>query len=229
MTRNHSWKKLAVPAALGLALSIGTVATQAQPPMDGGGGVGPGGGPGAPGAPGAPGVPPGGGSDWRNQTPEQRQQMMQQRRAETLRASLTKAGYTTSTLQDAVVTFATTQETARQTLRELSRTLNETVLNPTTTDTQVNTQLAALRSAVAVERTRTAKAQTALNTQIGYSTKPRLLALLTTMGLVGDEGLYVGAAGGPGSPGGWGGRGSGRGGRGAGERGGRGTPDDSNA
>ena len=228
MTRNHSWKKLAVPAALGLALSIGTVATQAQPPMPGGGTGGP---PSYPGGPGGGPPGPGGpnGSDWRSQTPEQRQQMMQQRRAETLRASLTKAGYTTSTLQDAVVTFATTQETARQTLREMSRTLNETVLNPTTTDTQVNAQLAALRSAVAAEKMRSARAQTALNTQIGYSTKPRLLALLTTMGLVGDEGLYASAAGGPGGaggaggPGGWGGRGGGRG------AGGLGAPDDSNA
>ncbi len=209
------WKKLAIPAALGIVVAAGAVRSQAQPPDDGSG-------------------PPQGGSQGQRPAPPTAADM-QARRAKMLRDTLTKAGYTDTTLQDAVVAYAATQEMARQNLRDLTRKLRDTVLEPTTTDTAVSTQLAALQTALAAEKTRSAAAQSALNAKISYTSKVRLNALLTSMGLVGDAAAYAnpgGGQGGPGGRGGWGGRGGrggwpggGQGGWGGGQGGPGGSPD----
>jgi hypothetical protein len=74
-----------------------------------------------------------------------------------------------------------------------------------------------LEDATKAEKTRRQQASTDLDAKIGYSRLPRLSALLTTMGLIGDESLLLNASnnmggmmGGPG--GGFGGRGGGPGG-----------------
>jgi hypothetical protein len=106
-------KWLAGPVVLGLAMSLSSIGLQAQPGV----GEAPPPPPPPPGAPVGPGGPGGNFPDFRNMTPEQRQQWMEQRqqqmrqaRAEGIRRMLTDAGFTQVGLQDAVVNFAQAQD-----------------------------------------------------------------------------------------------------------------------
>ena len=138
---------------------------------------------------------------------------MQQHRADMIIGILTQAGFTDTTVQDAIVAFALAQDTARQALRDQARALVQAALDPTTTDDTLSTQLAAFQAAVTAEEARTTTALADLDTAVGYSTQPRLAVLLTTLGLLGDASLYAGGPGdhgGPGGPGDHGGPGGGR-------------------
>jgi hypothetical protein len=178
--------------------------------------------------------------DFSTMTPEQRQQWMEQRqqqmrqaRAESVRRMLTDAGFTQAGLQDAVVNFVQEQDEATRPLQEQARKVNQALRNGGMTEAQLATLLSDFRSDVAQEKARRAKALKELDAEIGYSKQPRLDALLTMNGLIGDEAAFAGGMGGRGGPGGPGGRGGGWGGPGgrgggpgaqggAGGRGGRG-------
>lgn len=194
-----AWKMLAVPA-LGIAMTIGAARTQA-----------------------ADTPPPANTPNNNEPNAEIRPRTPQEFQARMIRGALTKAGLGDTTLQNAVVAFADAQETARRDLRDAMRKLRDAANDTTTTDAQLSTQLAALKSAAAAEKTRGAKAESALDAQIGFSGKPRLNAVLTTLGLVGDAAAYAGGPGGgrpPGERGGRGGRGENGGPNGGGPNGG---------
>lgn len=172
-------------------------------------------------AQGAPGAAPNARTpDFRNLTREQRQQIMTMTqnylRDLTLKMMLTNAGFTDKQLQNAVVTFSNDQGTAVQPLRDQEQNLMVASSSQDSTDAEVAAQLAAFQTAVANEDQRRKTALDALDAQINYSKQPKLAAVLTVMGLTGDE---MAVADGGGAM--MGGRG-GRGGRGAGGRGGRG-------
>ena len=95
---------------------------------------------------------------------------------------------------------------------------------PTRPTSKIATVLADFRAAVAAEKTRREAALKQLDEDISYSKNPRLDALLTMGGLIGDEASYVGGMGGGGGRGGFGGMGGpgGPGGPGGGGRGGQG-------
>jgi hypothetical protein len=170
----------------------------------------------------------------RQQWMEQRQQQMQQARAEGVRRMLTGAGFTQTGLQDAVVSFVQKQDEAVRGLQEQARKVNQALRNGGMTEAQLATLLSDFRTEVAQERTRRARALKELDAEVGFSKQPRLDALLTMSGMIGDEAYLAGVGGGrggpggPGGPGGWGGRGGwggpggGPGGRGGGGRPGRG-------
>jgi hypothetical protein len=166
---------------------------------------------------------------------------MQTMREQGTRNALQRAGVTDAATQDAIVAHAAAQEKARQSLREQSRKLFDSLRDAPSTDAEIATALRTLRANVAAEKLRSTRALTDLNSKTNYTKQPRLEALLTMMGLVGDEAAYIGAMpgamrggaaggqggwGGQGGNGGWGGQGgnSGRGwgGPGDGGRGGRG-------
>jgi hypothetical protein len=170
---------------------------------------------------GAPGDRP----DFRNMTPEEREQAMQRMRSQGTRNALQRAGVTDAATQDAILSYTEAQDKARQPLRDQSRKIADMLQDATATDAQVATELRSFRAAVAAEKLRSTRALADLSTKTGYRTKPRLEALLTMMGVLGDEAAYIGAMpggmrggpGGVGGPGGWGGPG-GMGGQGAGGR-----------
>lgn len=183
-------KWLAGPVVLGLAVGMAGIGLHAQPEAGGGGGR----------------------PDFRNMTPEQREQMMQrmqQMREEGMRRMLTDAGFADAIVQDAIIAFGAAQEKATQSLRQKMRQVTEAARTGAVTDAQMSTLLAEFRADVAAEKTRRAAAQKDLDTKVNFSKQPRLDALLTTMGLIGDEAAVVGG-GGPGGGFG-GGRGGGRG------------------
>lgn len=203
--KNNKW--LAGPVVLGLTMAMSGVALYAQPanPPEGGNNQ------------------PGGANrpDFRNMTPEQRQQWMRRMQEQRIRGALTPAGFTDAALQDAVIAFVNEQETATQELQRKERELGRVAREGGMADAQLATLLAEFRTAVAAEKTRREAATKALDAKIEFSKKPRLDALLTTMGVIGDESSIAGGMGagrGMGGPG-IGGRGGGRGGRGGGQNG----------
>jgi hypothetical protein len=161
--------------------------------------------------------------DFRSMTPEQRRQRMEQFMEQRLRDELTHAGFAQKAMQDPIVQFATTRETQRRTVRDKAGKLRAAVANKSS-DAQIAALLADLRKTQSATKTQRNQALKTLNAKVGYTKKPRLEAVLTLAGLVGDEPLPMGGFGGPGGSRGFGGPGGPRGGGpgGFGGRGGRG-------
>ena len=162
-----------------------------------------------------------------NMTPEQRQQMRAQMRANQIKQSLVAAGYTDDATQQAVVDFATAQSTAATAIQPKIEALRTAFQNKAD-DKTVSDALAAYRTAVEDARKAHETAIADLDKTVSFSTKPKLEALLTMLGLIGDENGFVsnlagqaqlpgaggGRGGGPGGMGGPGGFGGGPGGMG---------------
>lgn len=146
----------------------------------------------------------GGRGNFQNMTPEQRQQFFQQIQENRLRQQLTAAGFTDAATQDPIIAYMTAQDKARQPLRDRFTKLADALQGGAATDTELSASLNDLRQAVADEKTRRDAALKDLDAKISYSKKPHLEALLTVLGLIGDEASYTG-----GGMGGRGGRGMG--------------------
>jgi hypothetical protein len=201
-------KKWMAPLAVACALGV-TGLANAQPNVGGGQAQNP------------QNQQPGGGRpDFRNMTPEERQQMMQQFRERGIRRALEGGGFTAATIQDPVVAYAKAQDAAITPLQDLARQLVEAVSTPGVTDDKIAALLKQFQEAVAAEKARRKTARAELDKKINFSKQARLEALLTSLGLVGEDSLGLGALGGFGGRGGFGGPGGGPGG--AGGPGGRG-------
>ena len=131
----------------------------------------------------------------RNMAPQQRTAMMQgrleeqlqNRRADMLRQSLTQTGFDDKAMQDDIVDFSNQQIKAALTLREKTSKVSDAVADKATPDTQISALLNDLHAAQDDEKTRREAAEKALNEKLGYSQKPRLEALLTTLNLIGEN------------------------------------------
>lgn len=156
-----------------------------------------------------------------NMTPEQRQQMMAQRREQRLRGAMVTIN-ADAAAQDAVIAFVKQQSDAATALAP-KITAMRAAFSGNATDATVTAALADYRASVETAR-KTRAAQTAdLDKQISFSTKPKLEALLTMLGIIGDETSFVANLSGDAALPGAGGRG-GRGGGGQGGFGGGGGP-----
>jgi hypothetical protein len=227
MIRNKQILTLFILAGSAL---VGAAMAQAQPGGQGGFNNGPGG----------PGGMPGMNqrADFRNLTPEQRQEMQDKLRDLTrelsLRAMLENAGITDKATQDTVLAFAAAQEQAVQALREKNRDLQGSLYDNATANAQIIALQNDYTAAAEDESDRRGKALALLDQKINYSKQPRLKAVLTVLGLVGDAfaltdsnstngGGIMGGPGMGGPGGGFGGLGGGFGGPGGqGGPGGRG-------
>ncbi len=194
----------------------------------GGGPGGRGGGPGGQGGPGGGFGGPGGGQGGfggpggMQMTPEEMQQMMAQMQDNRLRRQLA-AGNADQKTQDAIVQYSRTRDAGTQKIQDLMRQLVEAVSTKGTPDDKIAALLKQLEEATTAEKTRRKQASADLDAKVGYSKLPRLTAVLTTLGLIGDDSLLLntsqganmnmmGGRGGPG--GGFGGPGGGFGGQG---------------
>ena len=146
--------------------------------------------------------------DFRNLTRDQREELMNRVqdfvREQTMRMMLENAGFTDKALQDNVINFANQQDQANEALREQSRKINEALRGEATPAVQLSALMNQLNTASAEAATKRTAALAALDAQIKYSTQPRLAAVLTVMGLTGDE-MAIAGAGGFGGRGGFGG------------------------
>jgi len=136
---------------------------------------------------------------------EKRQQEMQARRETNLRETLTEAGFADKVLQDAVIAFTNSQTEERGDNRDKMRELNQAV-RKNAGDVEIAALLKEIRDEVQADKDQRAQALKELDAKIGYTKKPRLEAVLTLAGVIGEN------TGGPGAMGGRGGRGGGMGG-----------------
>ena len=127
-------------------------------------------------------------------TPEQRQaarekrhQEMQARRETNLRETLTAAGFPDKILQDAVIAFSDAQNKERGDNHDKIRQLNQAVRN-NATDAEIAVILKAISDQAQADKDQRTKALKELDAKIGYTTKPRLEAVLTIAGIIGENG-----------------------------------------
>lgn len=135
-----------------------------------------------------------GGRGGRAMTAEDRQRMLvavQEARLQMMKQLLTNAGYPDADLQAAVGDFVKEQETAQQKLQEKWQQVNEAVRNNAVTEAQIATLTNDLRAMIEDEKARRTKSEAALDAKISYSKKPKLDALLMTLGLTGDEAAFM--------------------------------------
>jgi hypothetical protein len=214
MTRKFELKYAKGLLALGLVLGILAIPSQAQPGFGAGGGQD--------------------AADYRQLSPEQQELLAEKvrdfAREQMIRLMLSNAGFADKAVQDEVVAFANEQSKAMAKLNEQNGRLRMGLREQNTPANQLTTLMSEYNAAVTAENTRRKTALDALDAKINFRKQPRLEAVLTTMGVVGDEmvvaglGGGVGGAGGRGFGGGMGGFGGGFGGfgGGGGDFGGRG-------
>jgi hypothetical protein len=130
-------------------------------------------------------------TNWFELTPEERRQANATARERGLRSLLAEAGFEQKDVQDAVVAFVNEQDQAREPLRDQAAKLMDTVTGAATGDALVPGLLAELRKNVAAEKERRKAAETALDAKINYSKQPRLEAILTVLGIIGDEAVSL--------------------------------------
>jgi hypothetical protein len=139
------------------------------------------------------GVNPAARPDWAKMTPEQRRQAAQQFVEQVIRGSMTGLGYTDKTQQDEVVVFANEQEKLLEPVREKHRKVAQALLNKANDD-DVAALMADLRASIEDASKRRLAAIAELNEKIKFSQKPRLEALLSMIGLTGNETSFIGGA-----------------------------------
>ena len=202
------------PRLLPALLAVGifcAVPALAQPGTNGAPGMD--GGPGMNGGAGGPGGPGGRGGNRPDRAAMQA--MMLQRQLE-------RAGYTDPAIVEAVTTYMTDREAARQPIRDAANALSQGLADENSTDADITKLMDDFDKAVAAEKTRNASAETELDKKVKFSKEPKLKAVLTLSGVIGEGAAYLGPQGGPGGRGGRGGYGGGQGGgrRGGGQGGG---------
>lgn len=136
-------------------------------------------------------------------------------RDEARRALMNGAGITEKATQDAIIEFMNAEEKAREPLLQLARAaatsldpdpkkqysrnpngeLIEVVVTPTPgTDEAVSSSFEAYQNALVADKTRYQSALAALDAKISYTTKPRLKAFLSLVGVIDNEALALGGA-----------------------------------
>jgi hypothetical protein len=135
-------------------------------------------------------------------TPEQRQQFMAQFEAQRAQAredwqrqAMNSAGLTDAAAQGLVIEYEKKQSAAKTALLEKARALSTLIATPATPEATVKTELAAFRAAVAAHEKQQASDLEALDTQVKYSTSPRIEGLLTLLGILGNETKVLGGVG----------------------------------
>ena len=146
--------------------------------------------------------------DYRQFTQEQRQMLADQvrdfTREQTIRLMMSNAGFTEKAVQDEVIAFAKEQNNATEKLGEQNRKMLDGLRDQNASAAQITALMNDYRAAQEGENARRKTSLDALDAKVTYRKQPRLEAVLTTMGLVGDE-MAVAGLGSVGAGGGFGG------------------------
>lgn len=131
------------------------------------------------------------GQDWQKMTPEQRREALLKITEQMLRGGMDMLNYRDKAGQDAVIAFALEQEKALEPVREKHRKVAQALINNAMTEQQVGVLMEELRAAEAEARDKRDKDVIALEKQIKFSEKPRLLAFLSLTGLTGEQTGFI--------------------------------------
>lgn len=129
---------------------------------------------------------------WQKMTPEQRKQAIQAMTEQIVRGSLEQAGVNDAETQNLVINAMREQDTIYAPVRELHLKLAQALINKDPDEAQVAALLQSLHEAAQKARAAREASIKTLDDRIAFSQQPRLQALLTMLGLVGDETEHVG-------------------------------------
>lgn len=121
----------------------------------------------------------------------QREEAMRQQRETFMREALKRAGTEDVATQDTIVEYVRNEMQARNVASQAGRKVLQGMTNRAATDPEVSALMGNLRDAVQDEKARRAVTAKDLDAKVGYTKKPRLEALLTMMGFIGDESSYL--------------------------------------
>ena len=124
--------------------------------------------------------------------PEERRAAMRQIAERVLRDAMTWTRYTDKTLQDAVVVAAMEREAALDTVREKHLAVARGLMDKAVNDEQVMALVADYQTSIEEAKTRRAASLVTLDEKIQFSQKPKLAALLSFIGVTGDESALLG-------------------------------------
>lgn len=115
-----------------------------------------------------------------------REQRIRTQITERLRPELTRAGLTDTAQQDAVIKFFIAEVEGRGALAQEGRQLAQAIQNGALTDNQLASATNNYQGAIEDEKIRHQAAVAALKKSVDYNKFPKLAALLTVIGFVGD-------------------------------------------
>jgi hypothetical protein len=129
---------------------------------------------------------------WQHMTPEQRKQAMQAMAEQLLRSSLEQQGINDGETQNLIINAMREQDTIYEPVRAQHLKIAQALMNKDTTDEQMATLMQGLRDASQKARVAREASLKTLDDRVAFSQQPRLEALLTMLGLAGDEIEHVG-------------------------------------
>jgi hypothetical protein len=129
---------------------------------------------------------------WQNMTPEQRRQAVQTMTEQIVRGSLEEMGFKDAETKELVINAMREQSTIFEPVRAQHLKVAQALMNKDTTDEQMTTLMQGLREASEKARVAREASVKTLDDRIAFSQQPRLEALLTMLGLVGNETEHVG-------------------------------------
>jgi hypothetical protein len=103
-----------------------------------------------------------------------------------LRRMMASFGVTELDIQNAIIVYVQDEVQRRQPLREQGRRLYKALKDETISTAEMTGLLTDFRAVVEADKARRTAAEAALNTQTGYTTNPRLEAMLLLFGVIGD-------------------------------------------
>lgn len=136
----------------------------------------------------APGM---GGADWQKMTPAQKRETIQKTTEQTLRGAMTWLGFADKTLQDTVVASAMLREKTLDEVRDKHRLVAQGLI-ARQSDAQMEIALDNLRMAQEDAADARVKQIADLDKKIDFSTKPRLKAFLSLVGIISDDSATIG-------------------------------------
>lgn len=134
---------------------------------------------------------PGFGGDWQKMTPEQRKEAMRKLTEQMVRMSMGMMGFNDKPMQDAVVATAMEHEKDLDEVRTKNHVVIQGLMGKIN-DEQMATALADLESAQEDVAESRKKQIEELDKKIDFSSKPRLKAYLTLVGVIGDGSSQMG-------------------------------------
>ncbi|NCO35442.1 MAG: hypothetical protein AUJ92_14125 [Armatimonadetes bacterium CG2_30_59_28] len=123
---------------------------------------------------------------WRNMTPEERRAQMEQFIAQRLR----QRGFSDQDIA-ALKQYNSEREEAQKSLGEVFRSLSQTAKTPESTEDQARIAIAGYKEAMKTHEATLENSRKKLDESIHYSTRPKIEAILLTMGVL-DNGMGLG-------------------------------------
>lgn len=135
----------------------------------------------------APGAQGDGQGGERQKNQRARREAEREKRSQNLRRVMTSMGFSDRALQDEVLRYISSEVRERSLVRRKAQEIYAVLRDPARTDDEVRGLLHEYQAVVEADLARRRKAEDAFNERIHFRANPRLEAMLTLFGIIGDS------------------------------------------